>query len=495
MIVDDEEPVLDSFAFIIKKHIFNFTLCAKARSGTEAIKLIPEMKPDLVFMDIHMPGIDGIDTITEIRKHNPNIVFILATAYERFDIAQRAIPLGVFSYLVKPVSRNTLIEEFRKVEAHLDDLKEKHNHHIEDVRILNKTKEEIKNRFLSGIVWGDPNKEEWEEFCHLHSLSCTGGIICIVDIPIGTPVQRREFILSSLNEKICFKYKSYQLAMSDRILQFFPDSQDLEKIEARYKSFTGGFNEGEVSVGRGGLHAYSSLHLSYCEALKELKGGDETRSFLADREKMESICDFFIRGEFDEARRAYDELWNEKFRLNGFGPAKGVMISFYTLLFTRIDGYILDAAKIDINPPEDIIGLPDVKDWKVWSEKALESIERVLTVFEKDLYPQQLMKAIALIHKEYSAPIRLSTVASECDISKSYLSRLFGEYLNMSFVDYLNKYRVDKAVILLRDKNYPVKEASRLVGYQDPNYFSRIFRRYTGLSPSDLGKRRKLNEA
>ncbi|MCF6335779.1 MAG: response regulator, partial [Spirochaetales bacterium] len=148
MIVDDEEPVLDSFAYILQKDVTDFTLCGKARSGTEAVGMIQELLPDLVFMDIQIPGIDGIEAIRQIRPRSPNTVFILATAYERFDIAQKAIPLGVFSYMVKPISRKALLEELSKVKNHLDQIRNVDYRRMEDVQLLKKKKEEEKNRFL-----------------------------------------------------------------------------------------------------------------------------------------------------------------------------------------------------------------------------------------------------------------------------------------------------------------------------------------------------------
>ena len=119
VIVDDEEPVLDSFGYIFGKYINDFILCGKARSGTEAVKEIKDKNPDVVFMDIQMPGMDGIEAIRQLRPLFPQVIFILATAYERFDIAQKAIPLGVFSYLVKPVSRAKILEELEKVKKEL----------------------------------------------------------------------------------------------------------------------------------------------------------------------------------------------------------------------------------------------------------------------------------------------------------------------------------------------------------------------------------------
>ena len=117
LIVDDEEPVLDSYAFLLESAGSDFALAGKARTGYEAIKAIHELKPDVVFMDINMPGMDGIAVIAEVHDSVPGTVFILSTAYERFDLAQRAMPLGIFSYLVKPVSKKTFLATLDSVRS------------------------------------------------------------------------------------------------------------------------------------------------------------------------------------------------------------------------------------------------------------------------------------------------------------------------------------------------------------------------------------------
>ena len=91
-------------------------------------------------MDIQMSGIDGLEATAQIQKQFPNIIIILATAYERFDVAKRAIPLGVFSYLVKPITKKLLLAELDKVKEHLNQLKEQSNRQIKDAQFLNKTK-------------------------------------------------------------------------------------------------------------------------------------------------------------------------------------------------------------------------------------------------------------------------------------------------------------------------------------------------------------------
>ena len=120
MIVDDEEPVLDSFSYLVQKNSEYFSLCGKARSGYEAIEMVQNVHPDIIFMDIGMPGIDGLETIKELQGQYPEILYIISTAYERFDVAKRAVPLGVFEYLVKPISRDRFQETLEKARKFLN---------------------------------------------------------------------------------------------------------------------------------------------------------------------------------------------------------------------------------------------------------------------------------------------------------------------------------------------------------------------------------------
>jgi two-component system response regulator YesN len=94
LIVDDEEPVLESYSYLIETALDDFEISATARSGTEALAAAHQRRPDVVLMDIAMPGMDGLDTIREMQHEFPEALYILSTAYERFDLAQRRFRCG-----------------------------------------------------------------------------------------------------------------------------------------------------------------------------------------------------------------------------------------------------------------------------------------------------------------------------------------------------------------------------------------------------------------
>ena len=122
-LVDDEQPVLDGLSVTLNRTFPNLKICGKARSGMEALEGIAKEKPDIIIMDVRMPGMSGIDTLREVNKILPDTVSILLTAYERFDIAQDAYSLGVYKYLVKPVSQEALTETITGALARLEQIK------------------------------------------------------------------------------------------------------------------------------------------------------------------------------------------------------------------------------------------------------------------------------------------------------------------------------------------------------------------------------------
>ena len=85
LLADDEGIVIESLKFIIEKEFPGMCEIHEAKTGRRVIELADEVRPDISFMDIRMPGINGIDAMKEIRRTNPNIVFVVISAYDKFD--------------------------------------------------------------------------------------------------------------------------------------------------------------------------------------------------------------------------------------------------------------------------------------------------------------------------------------------------------------------------------------------------------------------------
>lgn len=492
VIVDDEEPVLDSFSFILAKQGEDFELCGKARSGLEAIRLINDAKPDLVFMDVQMPGIDGIEAITQLRLQYPETVFILATAYERFDIAQRAIPLGIFSYLVKPISRKMLTDELQRVKLHLDQTLQRSRLHLQEVHFLQKSKEEAKNALLRGLTAASPTFEEWEVFSRLFSLRTERGTIRVAEPAETLSPERRAENFLKLKEKLQFKFICFNATAGGREIFFFPEDAGLERLDSYIQDIQGELGPVRLAIGRSGIYHYSRLADAFSEALRSLQEATTSeKSVRSEREETERIRTAFLSSDFSQGLPLFEEFWMKVFREARFEVAKGRMVALFTLLYAGFDSEALTAFHLDVSPAEAIMGLASVDQWREWASEQLDCLQSLLSHQKSRFLPGHLTKALSFIHRRFAEPIQLSSVAEECQITSSYLCRLFSEHLGTSFVEYLTRYRLNRAGALLKENRHSIKEISGMVGFQDPNYFSRIFRRYEGTSPSEVANGRK----
>ena len=490
MIVDDEEPVLDSFSFILEKDSSDFTLCGKARSGFEAIRLMDELAPDVVFMDIQMPGISGIDTIHQVRERFPDTVFVLATAYERFDIARKAIPLGVFSYMIKPISRRKFLEELEKVKIHLNRARKRDEGRLEELRFLQKTKKEEKIRFLSSLLWKNPLPEEWEGFSRLFLIDSDHAALYLLGSSGRLAENLRRQLYQGITEKIQYKYITFAVALGDKQLFLFPGKGELENLNRDLSCIIEGLSPYSFVLGAGGVYHYSQLMTSVSEAFKPFADAAERDHFCrGGQARIHALCDSLLKAERAAGEEQFRGYWIEQFNQHDFDVAKGKMVALFTLLMRNMDTYTLGEGGARMDPAEEIMPLGSLEDWQRWASTALMRLYNLLDFQKAHAYPEPLKKALLHIGSNYQKPIQLSSVAEDCGVTGSYLSRLFSEHLGIKFIDYLNRHRLNAAMILLRDKNISIKETSYRVGYRDPNYFSRIFRRYLGVSPSDLEKR------
>ena len=121
LLVDDEEEVRKSIIKKINWEEEGFLVVGDAENGVEALEKIENLNPDLVFTDIRMPYMDGLELIKEINIRYPLIKSIIFSGFDDFDYAKEAIKMGVIEYVLKPVSAVELTEILRKVHKTLDD--------------------------------------------------------------------------------------------------------------------------------------------------------------------------------------------------------------------------------------------------------------------------------------------------------------------------------------------------------------------------------------
>ncbi|MDC7126108.1 MAG: AraC family transcriptional regulator, partial [Spirochaetales bacterium] len=191
------------------------------------------------------------------------------------------------------------------------------------------------------------------------------------------------------------------------------------------------------------------------------------------------------------AKKTFNDFSTNLFNSNEFDIAKGKMISFFTLLFAEMEKFNNETI-IKSDYIKEIIKLKTFDEWREWIDNKMLEVFPILENNHCSAYPQPLIKAINYLEDNYNKQLQLSSVAEECKVSASYLSHLFSNQMDINFIDYLNQLRLNKAIELLQEGELSIKEISWTVGYHDPNYFSRVFRKNMGFSPSNLERKEFL---
>ncbi len=482
LIVDDEEPVLDSYAFLLKSAGPDFALAGTGRSGYEAVQLIHELKPDVVFMDINIPGMDGIAAIAEVHEKYPQTVFILSTAYERFDLAQRAIPLGIFAYLVKPVSKKTFLDTLDSVRTVLDKCK--------PPMPLRGT-EYAEKQFLREAIWKPMDQEEWETYRGLLSFNSEKGIVMLMEAEEEAVRWGNE-----LAARLSFRHRCLHTQHLHRIVFFIPEDVDRHALQALMTLAVKEVVPDGLfcAFALGSVHRGPELHLSSTEALEELRRKrSRVDGQLRERLRIAQLRRKLGIAGLEEVQSLFVALWEEIFACHDFSVAKAKMVGFFTLLMDDGTGCYSGHSEEEppFSPAEEIIPLKDLEEWSLWSRQSFADLQSHFSLCRSGNFPVPLVKAIAYINSHFTEQVQLSSAADAAQVSGAYLSRLFTEHLHTTFVDYVTELRVGRAEELIRESRMSIKEIAYAVGYQDPNYFAKIFRKATGLAPSLYGVERR----
>lgn len=523
LVADDEQIVLDSIKFIVEKNFKDSIVIETARSGRQVIEKAEYMKPDIVFMDINMPGINGIEAIKEIKSSYSNTVFVIITAYEQFDFAKEAVKLGVVEYLLKPVSRNKIVETVNKVIGIINSEREKRKKELVMKEKLESVLPILENGFIYSIVLFDDNKNELERYGEIFEISENSGYIMTVEFGemekhgglgnrIGLSVKSQSFYeyFRNLLKGVCKCIIGP--VMLNRIVVFIPSDADGDEYSQRLEALNiadyiyNKFNEkveADFYIGLG--RTYTGLHnmsRSYEESLKAIRSADGkgivhimdvpteygigTEYPLA-KEKL--FLEKASAGETEVCLQHFGFLfdWLITEYLNSVHDIKNKLIELMVLLHRLACDYgVYEGESFkQIKYLEEFLAIEDISVVRNWCRERIEYITRSINHIREKRVNSLILKAKSYIDLNYDKEITLEDVSREVNISPHYFSRLFKEETGENFIEYLTLVRIQKAKEFLEQGQYSVKEICYLVGYGDPNYFSRIFKKVVGVTPTD----------
>ena len=425
LVVDDEKYDRVAIITMLNDEFKQGLEIEEARNGKEAIETAELMRPDIVIMDIKMPGINGLKAIQEIRRFLPDTYFIVLTAYDYFDFAVEAVKNNVKEYIIKPFGKADIVEKIEAAIMYVNADKRKRKLDIENQEKLSNMIPVIENELGFSIINNSLSLIDYETYLNYLDLNFKNGfalVIKVIEHAGDSPGVDSDGETLRLQIGECIKKcigKFHKNVASFRFTKEFVsfiqirEYDDEEMIRQNIMGLCADlrndikrlYNKSVVvSIGRS-YSGINMMHISYEEAMTALSYAGENAEIVHFNELQSKLK---IKERHTDATNTGDK---EK-----------------VALFRSVEQYIKD------------------------------NIEKELD---------------------------LETVAAKFNLSIYYFSRIFKDILGYNFPDYVNILRVKKAKLLLQNNEISIKEICYATGYRDPNYFSKVFKKYQGITPSE----------
>lgn len=523
MLADDEGIVLDALRFIIEKNFGDTCQIATAKTGRSVIELAEEFAPDIAVMDIQMPGINGIEAMKEIRKNNKNILFIVMSAYDKFDYAKEAINLGVLEYINKPIRQEVIVEVLQKAIRTLDAQRHKRSSDLMIREKLENVVPVIESGFIYSILFQEHFEEDTHNYKQLLGIEEyeNGYIMAIV---FGDSQQENHMTNAvGAGVKIQSHYRDIREliknyfpgivgnVMANKIAVFMPCretgfdyEQRIEMIEKARELARKLRAQADVvfRIGIGSVKPIKEAIVSYNEAIDSLiqTQGSVTHTednpigcayaenypIALEKALFEKVEHGDIAGCQETVKRFFD--WMEDNYKEHIDDIRIKCLEF--VLFAEKRAYESGGMTYHFLSRTDYMSTlmekQDLDGIREWFEEKMQAACRNVKGSRKESSISVVDRAKSYIDMQFQKDISLDDVSREVNVSPYYFSKLFKEETGQNFIEYLTEIRIDKAKELLSQGNETsMKEICLSCGYQDPNYFSRIFKKTVGQTPTE----------
>ncbi|MCQ2576506.1 MAG: response regulator [Treponema sp.] len=509
LLTDDEQIVIDSLSFIINKNFESEVKIFTALSGTQALEIATREEIDIIFMDINMPGLNGLETVSCITKLKPDIVIVILSAFDRFQYAQEAMNLGAFKYITKPVNRNIVIQTIRSAMDAIDNSRGNQNVNQELHKKMDLISPMIENDFIYACIYNNDKNGDITSYLEYFNMQNLPWCFMCMEIPnINSENQYKIYlqIRQTINENHHCLISTF---MMNRLVIFYPlysvnKTQDTVNQECNkiYNQLCYKVGKG-IKVGVSLIETdYAKINQSYNEAIGALNrisslGGIEYSG-------AKEI------GEISQ-KRNLNEYKNQivlKLRQGNANGLKNFLELYFSLLqktetqLPKIKNKLFDLivtannATVEINKDfnseefesafsilqseDDISMLHDFLE-----RMLMQNLAAILEV-SKDKENPVIEKICLYINQNLAEDITLEQMADYAGVNSFYLSKLFKEEKGVTFINFLTDKRLEQAKKLLKETNLSIKEITSEIGYNDQNYLSRLFKNKFGLSPKEF---------
>lgn len=526
VLADDEMLVRKGLAARLPVKEFGIEIVGVAEHGLQALEMCRTLRPDILFTDIRMPHMDGIELASTLKDEFPGLRILFFSGVQDFDYARSALEIQADGYILKPIHMDEVRRVLGKVVRQIELQRESERQFAHLRALLNENKDALRDHFLQVLLQGGSlTDEEIESRMRWYDLNLPDGeITCAIIEPDGHGryddmiEEERQLVLFSMRNiawevlgemRTCACFicgdrqialilcKSEEMSVSavcedivssiDRYLQQ-PVSIGIGSRVARKSEIYISFLDARVALKYGasmGPHTIISIEDIHTIRAEEREGMDTAWVYETVRQYESKILLVLRQRNRQLMRRTLEEIFN---RLE----SAQLPLIYYKPLCHELMGMAGRLLFEQGNPPS-------VGDWSAWMNTIAaasdpEDLKRLVYAAFDGLAGQtgemersrnrSLINSIqSIVQQKYMQNITVQSIAKEVHFSPNYISSLFRNLTGQKLNDYITNVRIEHASRLLEETSLRIFEVAHAVGFENAQYFSTVFKKKMGRHP------------
>lgn len=520
-LADDEPFILDGMKAIINWNEFGFEVVGQAKNGVEALELLGRTTADILITDITMPRMNGLELIKELKRSAPWMKHIVLSGYSEFDYVKQGMTLGIENYLLKPLNVQELLLTLGNAREKLEYVRYREIH---ESRVNNILRENVLHRWTTRRI----GAMELRERARLLDLELGHAFYqaSVIKLSAGgqgeepqpDPACKTEMarVLEYCSGKIGYSpsRSCYSLFDEEIVLVFGIDSEEeMPQVEAFIEMIRDGIASGFsidffMTVGNW-QPGFENLHLSHEQAVRLQDNhrigtsGDICRmdgSVCPPEEAISSHhtdCRKMSRMVFSKDRATLTATVRQVFASIRDNPymTTAILHNLCMDMIVQIRRAVEDVEQDPLSGPEyrelflEITGTDSVQRLEQLVLQVAGQATESLAAEERRMSPV-IWQVLNHVNHHLTEELSLKTLGYMLNVNPVYLGQLFQRETGKLFNEYVNELKMRKAMQLLVNTDMKAGDIARNVGFADPSYFFRQFKKYYGTSPSDLRTRR-----
>ncbi|GMQ55637.1 response regulator transcription factor [Vallitalea sediminicola] len=521
MFVDDEKKTRKLLAICIDWTSLGYEVTQDAASANEALELISTEKPDVIITDIEMPFINGLDFAQIVRVEYPNIKVLVLTAHNAFDYAQKGVDIGISGFLLKPIKRDKIIQVMSNIRYTILEEKKQINEYINLKNKLKDNWDYIVQSFLNDMMINSYSKDELCNKFNYYKLplDIDGGYFNIILLAFDLISDVEDNVLMTIKIHDSIKtitddipgvitfldiHQNIVVLSGNRKINLY--SYDSYFTTMIYQKFNITINTG---IGKP-VEELFDIRMSYKYAYKML----QIEKFSQDKVlninyNSESEYTHFsdIIHDIEDNLSLYLKIPIKEKVIDQINTIFNIIQDNFTISFSNIIVIAVSIINVMLNtisemgisfneiyatdslPYKHILKLKDIESVKNYILNFAEYTTQKIEKFNQSASNKLINNILEYINDNISdCTLSCKRISEIFYVNSSYLSRMFKTIVGNTFSDYLKDIRIEKAKKFLTGTNLKIYEIAEQIGINDPNYFSKYFKKHTNYTPAQYKK-------